>query len=148
MLLQSDREIRGRDMSNLYSYKQLPRIDSDDHGISSQLMMHDEEIKDMINNSGVANIIEMRRNMNFENMDEPDFHKNNKSICMKLLPTLAARTKLTPDELYAYYYFKLDQVKPFDSSNRDHEVSNQLSVNNNNNKQSLSRTFWSLSIRF
>ena len=45
-----------------------------------------------------------------EENDQPEFHEQNKTICMKVFPKLAERTNLTPDELKMYFFIRFEYV--------------------------------------
>lgn len=57
-----------------------------------------------------------------DNLEEPNFHKRNETLCMKLFPYLAARTKLTFEEIAYFYGIKNIVTKPYDASDPEHEV--------------------------
>ena len=58
-----------------------------------------------------------KENYDMETLEEPNFHKRNVTLCMKLFPYLAARTKLTFEEIAYFYGIKNIVTKPYDAEN-------------------------------
>lgn len=57
-----------------------------------------------------------------KSLEEPNFHKNNRTLCMKIFPQLAKKTNLSLKEIEYYYYLKSTEIMSYDNTNPDHEV--------------------------
>ena len=77
----------------LYAYSQIPRQDEDED-FKEDFKLN--EIIDSIDDSAAIK----------RHLEEPNFHKDNKSLCMKIFPALAKRTNLSIKEIEFYYRLK------------------------------------------
>jgi hypothetical protein len=92
----SDKDLHSKEEELYYAYKALPRMDSQDLAIDAQIFKLNEHMDKYVAEHG--------------QLEEPDFHKRNKTMCMKLFPYLAERTKLSFDEIAFYYDMKTNMV--------------------------------------
>lgn len=70
-----------------FAYKQIPRLDKKD-------LLEDFKLQDLLSELEGEDI-----EMLTKCYKEPQFHKENKTVCMKIFPKLASKTNLTFDEL-------------------------------------------------
>lgn len=89
------------------SYKALPRVDKKDHF----------DLQDLLSELDGEDIEMLQKSVK-----EPQFHKENKTLCMKIFPKLASKTNLTLEELQFYYDAKVTEIMHYDQNNKLHEV--------------------------